>query len=748
MTPRHTPPSPPPQRRSSISSTLYLTIHLFLLIFSATTLTPTSAQIPASRRRPAFAQYNNQFYVHGGILASGGSTGDLSALNLNTSWSTTNSAWTTLASGSWVWHHAMVPVKPEHSAGLGSVSTKGFLLSVGGYPPPLNAFFSAYNLQTGTWTNLTTPSPYAGLEGHTAVADPATGLVYVMGGFYNNNPEPNPKVGNLLTVFDPKTATVVSKEPATDANNMTGGSAVWSTRRNTVLLFEGSRAVGTGDVKGIVQTAVQEYDTATRQWKTFETKGTFPPPRLDACAVESEDGSKIIVFGGTTNIDVVLNTIYILDVDSGQWTQGQSAPGLRQQMACAYQGGFFVAFGGTSSRNWNQDLYSNQPIIYDVSKNQWVGNYSPSGVAPAPSSNTNGSTGGTSNGGNGTGGSNPESPSEDKGNTGLIIGILAGVIVLLLVALGVYLVRRRRRLAQNKAVKDTEARAAAMLAAEEKQKQGHASKVMTAADHYAAAQAALEEASKRLRPSAFKSPKSWISEAHTNSISVSDGSNPTDLSKARRLSDPEVQADPALYYQQLLLKQRQLQMQHPHLIGGLSLRSPHSFAASDCGSGSDSDDCSSTSSSRRNSTESRRGGGEKRRLMVKTDQVWVPPEGIQELIESPTPSSPQDWSGGNNFVDNQRHRQTIRSLTPSMTQRIKSWDLDLTPLAARGPHAVLNDLKADHVPQSAPSALAKSSSSSSPSSEHSTTTSSTSSNTFSNPPPSYMSSPQPLTPQN
>lgn len=269
MTPRHTPPSPPPQRRSSISSTLYLTIHLFLLIFSATTLTPTSAQIPASRRRPAFAQYNNQFYVHGGILASGGSTGDLSALNLNTSWSTTNSAWTTLASGSWVWHHAMVPVKPEHSAGLGSVSTKGFLLSVGGYPPPLNAFFSAYNLQTGTWTNLTTPSPYAGLEGHTAVADPATGLVYVMGGFYNNNPEPNPKVGNLLTVFDPKTATVVSKEPATDANNMTGGSAVWSTRRNTVLLFEGSRAVGTGDVKGIVQTAVQEYDTATRQWKTF-----------------------------------------------------------------------------------------------------------------------------------------------------------------------------------------------------------------------------------------------------------------------------------------------------------------------------------------------------------------------------------------------------------------------------------------------------------------------------------------------
>ena len=222
-----------------------------------------------SRCRAAFTQYNNQVYIHGGTLATAGGTGDLSVLNLNSSWPTTNPTWTTLASGSWVCHHAMVPVKPEHSAGLGSASTNGFLLSVGGYPPPLNAFFSAYNIQTGKWTNLTTPSPYTGIEGHTAVVDPATGLVYVMGGFYNNNLQPNLKVGNLLMVFDPKAAVVMQRVEATDANNMTGGSAVWSTRRKTVLLFEGSRAVVTGDVKGIVQTAVREYDTTVGQWKTF-----------------------------------------------------------------------------------------------------------------------------------------------------------------------------------------------------------------------------------------------------------------------------------------------------------------------------------------------------------------------------------------------------------------------------------------------------------------------------------------------
>ncbi|KAF9118231.1 hypothetical protein BG015_006700, partial [Linnemannia schmuckeri] len=235
--------------------------------------------------------------------------------------------------------------------------------------------------------------------------------------------------------------------------------------------------------------------------------------------------------------------------------------------------------------------------------------------------------------------------------------------------------------------RDMEAKAAGMLAAEEKQKKENEPKIMTAADHYAAAQAALEEASKKLRPSAFKSPKSWISEANTNSVSV--GSNSTDFSKARRLSDPEVQADPVLYYQQLLLKQRQLQMQHPHLIGGYTLRSPHSCAAGDHDSGSDSD-CSSVSCSRSNSMDSQT-GNKKRGLKIKTARVWVPPEGIQELIVSPTPSSPQDWSGGGNIVNGQHH--LLRPLTPSMTQKINSWGLDLTPPSVRGPHAIVRDVK-------------------------------------------------------
>ncbi|KAK5814654.1 hypothetical protein F5H01DRAFT_414700 [Linnemannia elongata] len=559
-----------------------------------------------SRRRAAFAQYNNQLYFHGGILANGGGTGDLSALNLNSSWSTTNPAWTTLASGNWVWHHAMIPIKPEHSAGLGSASTKGFLLSVGGYPPPLNAFFSAYNIQTGSWANLTTPSPYTGLEGHTAVADPATGLVYVMGGFYNNNPQPNPKVGNLLTVFDPKTAAVMQRVEATDANNMTGGSAVWSTRRKTVLLFEGSRAVVTGDVKGIVQTAVQEYDTTIGQWKTFETKGTFPSPRLDACAVESDDGSKVILFGGAADANVILNTIHILDVDTAQWTQGQPAPGPRTQMVCAYHSGLFVAFGGTANKNQTENLYANQPIVYDVNKNQWVEHYS---LPDAVHVDSNGST---SDGISAGEGSSTESSPEEKSHMQLVIGAGVGAIVVMMICAVIlgYIVQKRRR--DRKAV-ERDARTTALLSDGEdhyshrrrtihkraaraiNSNSNDNNRVMTAADHYAAAQAIAELQAARDAAIAAaiaanggegdgvdenRRANSWDSDTFSQvTASEYESTILMNVAKARRLSDAtsvavgagvveRVSMDPQTYYLYLLHQQRALQARHRELLLG------------------------------------------------------------------------------------------------------------------------------------------------------------------------------------
>ncbi|KAH7052911.1 hypothetical protein BKA57DRAFT_491105 [Linnemannia elongata] len=713
---------------------------LLTTLFSLYNSPSVYAQMPTLRRRSAYTVYNKQFYIHGGILPTVNTgSNEFNSLNLTATWPKTAAPWTTLPAGKRIWHHAMVAIEPKFSAGLGT-GTQGYILSIGGTPANGPGFWSAFDVQSKQWKNISVEPadipfvPYVALEGHTATVDPTTGLVYVIGGFdglLSNTPVPEDI--NLLTVFDPNTGKLLSQERATTDNSVTGANAIWSTKRGTIMLMGGSRAASTVSVMGLDMSVLTEYSPSTKTWSNMTTSGAIPQARLDACSAVSDDGAKVIVYGGAANANTYLNSIHILDVTTGVWTAGPLSTEALSQASCAFHSGMFIVFEGSIDPKGVSSLTSATPLIFDVAKGSWASSFMPSSGS--------GSTGNPTSPAHPNGGDaidpNDSSTPGDKSMLGIITGCVAGVIFLLIV-LGVHLVRRRRMLACEKAVKDTEARAAAMLAAEEKQKQERTPKVMTAADHYAAAQEALEEASKRIRPSAFKSPKSWISEAQTNS--VSDNSSSTDFSKACRLSDPEVQADPTLYYQQLLLKQRQLQMQHPHLIGGLLLRNPHSCAAGDHGSGSDSDDCSSTSNIRRNSTDSRK-GNEKKRLTIKTSQVWVPPEGIQELIVSPTPSSPQDWSSGSNIVDNQHHQQSIQPLTLSMTQRINSWDLDLTPLAARGPHAVIPDTKVEYISRPVLSIYVTSSNDSAASgpSVHSSASADSS-----NPPPSYTSSLQPL----
>ncbi|KAF9131788.1 hypothetical protein BGW39_001323 [Mortierella sp. 14UC] len=409
-----------------------------------------------------------------------------------------------------------------------------------------------------------------------------------MGGYYNNNKDI--RLSNLLTVFDPKNGKVVQRVEATDATNMTGASAVWSSRRGTVLLFEGSRAVATGDVNALVQTAVKEYDTVTGQWKTFETKGTFPTRRLDACAVESDDGAKIIFFGGAVDANVFLNTIHILDVDSGQWTLGQPAPtGTRSQMACAFHSGFFVAFGGTTgSKNQTEEMYTSQPIVYDVNQNQWVDSFSVS---------------------DGSGAGSSSSLSGSSMDPVLWTGVGAIVFMMLCALVGDYLNAKRRR--ERKAI-EKNARTMDMLSDSEDH---HSSRrrtihrransqslhrVMTPAEHYAAAQAAAElqiirEAALAAAAAATgganegdnsgdggdgdgkedNRARSWGSETFSqtasagalSSLSGDDSISLASVALTQRSSNdrspPASAVDPQMYYLQLMNQQRALQSMTP-----------------------------------------------------------------------------------------------------------------------------------------------------------------------------------------
>ncbi|KAF9149668.1 hypothetical protein BG015_008531 [Linnemannia schmuckeri] len=588
------------QNRGKASSRLLsilVTSFLPLAIFLLTTPATVSAQAPAARRRLAFTQYNDILYIQGGFTPTQ-AIGQFNSLDFKTAWKTSTPSWSNLAVGPVISHHTLVAVKPEHGAGLGG-GTQGYLLSIGGNPATPGAFWTAYDFQTGSWKAIPTPLPgnYTGLEGHTAVVDPDTGLVYVVGGFYGNT------TANFLTVFDPKTATVVSSQAATDANNRTDVAAVWSSRRKTVLTFGGSRAVTA--VSGFDLTNLNEYDPSARIWKTMATTGNIPTRRLDACAAASEDGSKIVLFGGSLDSNTFFDSIYVLDVLSGVWRQGTSASAFRTRMACGFMAGQFVAFGGSRGSNRETTMHDNVPIIYDLDLDVWSTGYDPAGP-----------TGG--DGGNGGNGGNGGGDGGGKSNTAVIAGAAGGVAAVILIGVVAFFSFKRRRQNRDKKAIESEARIAASVADEDEhqglgyrfdpiahhQKYMHVNTVdndkdlygrstsgpaysdvggsnavsgrtgqMSAMDHYAAAAALQAQSANSATSPGRRAPRiqSTYSDAYTHGTSENDYSALMPLNN-NQLHQPPLPTggaspiDPELYHQQQLqFQQQQYQQQQQDL---------------------------------------------------------------------------------------------------------------------------------------------------------------------------------------
>ncbi|KAG0206989.1 hypothetical protein BGX33_007073 [Mortierella sp. NVP41] len=575
------------RQRSKLAFLATLSLFTFLVLSPATVSAqaPINNQPPVARRRLGFAIHDNILYLQGGFTSQA-TTNQFNALNLSSPWETKRPAWSTLTPGNTISHHTIVAVKPEHSGGLGS-SSKGYLLSIGGNGASVENFWSTYDFQRGTWQNFVAalPTNYTGLEGHAAVSDPNTGLVYIIGGYFGN------ATANYLTVFDPTAGRIVSSEAATEANNRTDVAAVWSTRRKTVLTFGGSKVVGSA-VSGFDVTKVDEYDPSAKLWKSWVTTGNIPTRRLDSCAAASDDGSKVVLFGGSLDSTTFFDTIYVLDVATGVWTQGQSAPAYRTRMACGFHAAQFIVWGGSRGSNRETTMHDNQPIVYDIDLNIWSTGYDPAGP-----------NGDGSNGGGG----------EKKSNTAIIAGAAGGAVALILIGLAAFCFFRRRR--QNRYRAEDGALAASLadednghpMAQHKKQKHlsintavndqkdiygrplsGHAysdagasagpyqhGSQLTALDHYTAAGA--------LSQPTFSAPTTRVQSAYSDTFtqvpSESDCSNynifvpgagvhhpPPLPAGATNLIDQELYRQQQLHQQQLLLQQQQeLQQQQLQL---------------------------------------------------------------------------------------------------------------------------------------------------------------------------------------
>ncbi|KAG0221198.1 hypothetical protein BGX31_010104 [Mortierella sp. GBA43] len=192
----------------------------------------------------------------------------------------------------------------------------------------------------------------------------------------------------MLSVYDPKSKVTVSASSATAATSLTDVGAVWLNSRNTILTFGGSRAPP-ASTQGLGSGELNEYDPASKTWNTMSTSGDVPPARLDHCMAASDDGSKVVVFGGTSdNLNEYFNTIYVLDVKNGKWKQGQSASVARTRMACAFHSSQFIAWGGSSSSS-RTTMLNNIPIVYNLNNNKWTDNYNADETPKASSSSSN-----------------------------------------------------------------------------------------------------------------------------------------------------------------------------------------------------------------------------------------------------------------------------------------------------------------------------------------------------------------------
>ncbi|KAF9423154.1 hypothetical protein BGZ94_008399 [Podila epigama] len=367
---------------------------------------------PPAIRRFGFVQVKDKLYIQGGYSSTTFVQG-FHVLDLSTSWSTSQANWKSLPNGPLTSHHALAA----------SADGQTFL-SIGGLNnPPFVATINLTGLST-SWTDVSAGKliPFSGLEGHVVVTDPNSGLIYVFGG-NQVSAAPAELAYNGVMTLDAKTGSFSTIEPASMATSLTDAGAVWSTTRKTILVVGGSLAPPALPI-GLELATVKEFDPATRTWKQMTTSGDIPPARFDHCVAISEDGSKLVVFGGAKDSTVSYSSLYILDVASGVWRQGKSADKPRTKFGCALHAGQFIAFGGSEGAQ-RATMLDNVPLVYHLEQNQWVDRYDASAT---PSSADGGSS---------------------SSKVGLIAGIAAGVVFLIVLVAGIWWMRRRKQKQSN-----------------------------------------------------------------------------------------------------------------------------------------------------------------------------------------------------------------------------------------------------------------------------------------------------------
>ncbi|KAI8605019.1 hypothetical protein EDD21DRAFT_434181, partial [Dissophora ornata] len=249
-----------------------------------------------------------------------------------------------------------LPNGPNASMTTGALSFDGQ-----GWFSLVNGTGYLYNITSGAWGTLPTSTNLSSGSGLSASTDPDTGIIYIPNGYVGTN-----KMSRMLMV-NVVTKTIDSTAMHPSLNTSQFYSASWSASRGSLLFYEGPA------------NGLYAYNP-TEGWNDLSqsVKGDTPAPRTGACFEPAYGGSKMILFGGTNSTgNNTLDVIYILDVATLTWTRGPDAgvANGRVGAACAISNDQFIAWGGITSGQANSTFPSNAMLVFDLKATAWTTKY-------------------------------------------------------------------------------------------------------------------------------------------------------------------------------------------------------------------------------------------------------------------------------------------------------------------------------------------------------------------------------------
>ncbi|KAG0272435.1 hypothetical protein BGZ95_011815 [Linnemannia exigua] len=425
MTPSHKHHS----TRRMKSSTVLITTIAFLLSpspYTLHTIINVNAQItadpgPVPVTGAASARATTRFYIIGGLNSTTNGTLPLDqffSLSLTTSWSTTAPAWTKLSS--------IGAPKQRIFPATFSKNQKSLIVFRAGEPD----YIRRYIVASGNWSPSSVTLTYGSREGVGAVTDPNTGLVYVARG-YTDAAERSVDVYNV----DRDTLSEVPLPLATEAlAQRTYYGNVWCQPRKSILYF-GGYALETQPAP--TSPVITEFSPSNQTWTTMTTTGEPPSLRADHCMTISEDGTRMVVYGGSPTDKTIpmSGEVFMFNTLTRTWTKGLSGP-PRAYATCTIAGDQLLIWGGTTL---DKTVAPAEVLIYNMASATWIKSYTPPAwyLDPSATATSAGSVPGTPN---------PDSEGSSSSNkVGPIVGGIVGGLVLVLAVVFFLFWRRRQQ---------------------------------------------------------------------------------------------------------------------------------------------------------------------------------------------------------------------------------------------------------------------------------------------------------------